>query len=112
MRLIGYIRVSTDAQADNTSLEEQKRRIEAYANAMGHDLTRIYTEVGSGKNVKDRPQFQGALESLKDVDGLIALKLDRIARNTRDVLTLVEDVLQYKQHDRKNHSQPQETHLV
>ena len=29
-----------------------------------------------------------------EADGIVALKLDRIARNTRDVLALVEDVLQ------------------
>ncbi|NJN74087.1 MAG: recombinase family protein [Limnothrix sp. RL_2_0] len=29
-----------------------------------------------------------------DADGIIAIKLDRIARNCRDVLTLVEDILQ------------------
>jgi site-specific DNA recombinase len=94
MNLIGYIRVSTDAQADNTSLGEQRERIEAYCKAFGHNLVEIYTEVGSGKNAKDRPQFQAALEAIKQADGLVSLKLDRIARNTRDVLTLVEDVLQ------------------
>lgn len=93
MNLVGYIRVSTDAQADNTSFEEQQKGIESYCNGMGHNLVRVFKEVGSGKNTEDRPMFNAALEAVKEADGLIAFKLDRVARNTRDVLKLVEDTL-------------------
>jgi site-specific DNA recombinase len=94
MKLIGYVRVSTEQQADNTSIEEQKKRIKAYCEAHGHRLVKVFEEVGSGKNTQDRPYFNEALEALESADGIIALKLDRVARSTRDVLTLVEDVLQ------------------
>jgi len=97
MKLVGYVRVSTESQEENTSLESQRERIEAYCKAFGHELTQIFTEVGSGKNTVDRPHFQEAMKALNDgADGIVALKLDRIARNCRDVLTLVEDVLQPK----------------
>jgi site-specific DNA recombinase len=97
MKLVGYVRVSTESQEENTSLESQRERIEAYCKAFGHELTQIFTEVGSGKNTVDRPHFQEAMMALNDgADGIVALKLDRIARNCRDVLTLVEDVLQPK----------------
>lgn len=95
MKLVGYVRVSSESQADNTSLTEQKKRIEAYCQAFGHELLEIFEEVGSGKNADNRPQFQKALEAVRDnADGIIAAKLDRLARNTRDVLELVDDVLQ------------------
>lgn len=95
MKLVGYTRVSSDSQADNTSLEEQHKRIKSYCDAMGHELIETFEEVGSGKNTEERPQFNKALNALNDKgDGIIALKLDRIARSTRDVLTLVEDSLQ------------------
>ena len=95
MKLVGYIRVSTSAQEDNTSLTEQRRRIQAYCDAFGHQLVYVFEEVGSGKDAKGRPQFQSALEMIRtSADGIVALKLDRIARNTRDVLELVEDILQ------------------
>ncbi len=93
VKLIGYVRVSTAGQADNTSLSEQRKKIEAYAFAFGHELIEIFEEVGSGKNASDRPVFQKALAAMSNADGIIATKLDRIARNTRDVLELVEDVL-------------------
>lgn len=55
----------------------------------------VFTEVASGKNADNRPEFQAALDMVRDhADGIVALKLDRIARNTRDVLALVEDTLQ------------------
>jgi DNA invertase Pin-like site-specific DNA recombinase len=95
MRLVGYLRVSSECQEDNTSLAEQERRIRAYCDAFGHELVTVYKEVGSGKDTENRPVFQAALERVRtEVDGIVALKLDRIARNCRDVLTLVEDVLQ------------------
>ncbi|WP_024546996.1 recombinase family protein [Picosynechococcus sp. NKBG15041c] len=95
MKLLGYIRVSSESQAKNTSLAEQQKKIEAYCYAFGHELIGIFKEVGLGKQTGDRPQFQAALDMVRDeADGIIAAKLDRLARNTRDVLTLVDDVLQ------------------
>ncbi|MFN5978070.1 MAG: recombinase family protein, partial [Pseudanabaena sp.] len=95
MKLVGYVRISSESQADNTSLVEQRKKIEAYCYAFGHELIAVFEEVGSGKDAKHRPQFQKALEMVRtDADGIIAAKLDRLARNTRDVLALVEDTLQ------------------
>lgn len=93
MKLIGYVRVSSKGQTDNTSIEEQKRRIRAYCEAHGHKLVRVYEETGSGKDTENRPEFQNVIEALRKADGIIAFKLDRIARNTADVLHLVNDVL-------------------
>ena len=95
MKLVGYVRVSTDGQEDNTSLASQQERIECYCKAFNHELVKVFVEVGSGKDMKNRPEFNKAMEMVKnDADGIVSLKLDRIARNCRDVLTLVEDVLQ------------------
>lgn len=95
MKMVGYIRVSSESQADNTSLGEQRRRIQAYCDAYQYELIAVFEEVGSAKDAESRPQFQAALEMVRtEADGIVAVKLDRIARNTRDVLALVEDTLQ------------------
>jgi site-specific DNA recombinase len=95
MKLVGYIRVSTQEQADNTSLADQRKKIKSYCVAMGHELVEVFEEVGSGKNTTDRPLFTQALEAVRyRADGIIAAKLDRlwrkrsyrVARNTRDVI--------------------------
>jgi len=94
MKLIGYVRVSTAAQEDNTSLDEQERRLKAYCEAYGHKLVKVYREVASAKNTIARPVFNEALAELAKADGIVSTKLDRVARSTRDVLTLIEDTLQ------------------
>lgn len=94
MRLIAYCRISTTSQSDNTSLEDQRRKLESYCQVFDHELVAVFDEVESGKNAHQRPIFNQALELLMtDADGIISTKLDRIARNTRDVLALVEDIL-------------------
>ena len=95
MKLVGYVRVSSKNQEDNTSLADQKRRIRAYCEAFEHELVDIFEEVESGGQMDNRPQFNEAMELVKsEADGIVAIKLDRIARNCKDVLILVDDVLQ------------------
>jgi DNA invertase Pin-like site-specific DNA recombinase len=79
MRLVGYTRVSSESQSDNSSLAEQQKKIEAYCCAFGHDLISVYQEVGSGKSIDSRSQFQAALAQVKDeADGIIAAKSDSL----------------------------------
>ena len=83
------------SQIDNTSLQDQRNKLQAYCLAFGYELIEVFEEVESGKNAVNRPILNMALQRVaQDADGIIATKLDRIARNTRDVLALVEDVLQ------------------
>ncbi len=62
--VIGYVRVSTEDQADNgISLEDQKTRIKAYATAHGLELVRIASDKGvSGKTISRRRGLRGALQ--------------------------------------------------
>jgi site-specific DNA recombinase len=41
MKLVGYIRVSTQEQADNTSLADQRKKIKSYCAATGHELVEV-----------------------------------------------------------------------
>lgn len=95
MKLVGYVRVSSDSQEDNTSLRDQENKIKAYCDAFGHELIMVFSEVGSGSQMNTRPEFNKAMDVVASAaDGIIATKLDRIARNCKDVLSMVEDVLQ------------------
>jgi len=92
-RVIGYVRVSTEEQAqDGVSLDAQRHRLKAYADAHGLDLVGIEADEGiSAKRTSNRPALQSALVRLrrKEADGLAVVKLDRLSRTTRDVLDLV-----------------------
>jgi DNA invertase Pin-like site-specific DNA recombinase len=91
--VIGYIRVSTTEQADKgVSLDAQRHRLEAYCAAHGLSLLRVEEDAGvSAKRTSNRPALQRALKALGkgEASGLVAVKLDRLSRTTRDVLDLV-----------------------
>jgi DNA invertase Pin-like site-specific DNA recombinase len=81
-RLIGYARVSTTGQ--DTATQEAKLK------AAG--CTLIRTETVSGGSRNGRSELASILEFLRSGDVLIVVKLDRLGRNTRDVLNLVHEL--------------------
>ena len=76
---IGYIRVSTQ--------EQNTIRQEALMEAMGVD--EVYIDRMSGKNT-NRPELQKMMEYVRKGDTVIVESISRFARNTRDLLELVE----------------------
>ena len=55
MRVFGYVRVSTENQLENYSIDEQVERLKAYCQAKGWTLIKVYTDGGfSGGNL-NRP---------------------------------------------------------
>lgn len=93
MRLIGYVRVSTEEQAEGGhSLDAQARTLRAAVKASGDELVAVCRDEGqSGKSVH-RPELQRALQMLADgeADGLIAVALDRLTRSLSDMTALME----------------------
>lgn len=79
--IFGYARVSTVEQNIDTQLEQ--------LNNAG--CQRIFSEKVSGKDT-NRPELQNLLSQLRKGDTLIVTKLDRIARNLKDLLILVEQL--------------------
>lgn len=78
MANVAYVRVSTAAQ--NTSRQEM-----ALTN-----MDKVFTDRLSGKDTK-RPELQHMLEYVREGDIINVYSLDRLGRNTLDVLRLVED---------------------
>ena len=61
LEVFGYVRVSTENQLENYSIEEQTMRIRSYCQAKGWHLIKIYTDGGySGGNI-NRPALQLSL---------------------------------------------------
>jgi DNA invertase Pin-like site-specific DNA recombinase len=92
-RAIGYIRVSTDEQAERgVSLDAQRAKIEAWCLAMDIELVRVEIDAGLSAKTLNRPALQRALGALKrgEADALLVVKLDRLSRSVRDTLALVE----------------------
>lgn len=79
---IGYIRVSTQ--------EQNTMRQEVLMESLGVD--EVYIDHMSGKNV-DRPELQKMMEYVRKGDIVIVESISRFARNTRDLLELVERLI-------------------
>jgi DNA invertase Pin-like site-specific DNA recombinase len=91
-RYISYLRVSGKRQGrSGLGLEAQRSAVESYLNGGTWELAKEFVEVESGKR-SDRPQLDQALRHCRLHNAtLIVGKLDRLARNTRFLLKLVEE---------------------
>lgn len=82
--LIGYVRVSTEEQNEERQTQALK--------AIGAE--KIYTEKKSGKNTTDRAELNKMLEFAREGDIIAAESISRIARNTKDLLNIVDNLQQ------------------
>lgn len=83
MANIGYIRVSTQHQ--NTGRQHED------FSAKGITIDKLYEEKISGKNT-ERPQLKAMLQYVREGDTVYAESFSRLARSTRDLLEIVEDL--------------------
>ena len=81
MSTFGYARVSTTDQ----KLEVQLSQLEAY----GCDV--VFQEKASGAK-QDRPELAKLLNMVEKGDTIVVCKLDRIARSTKHLLSIVESL--------------------
>ena len=81
MTVYGYARVSTDGQ----SLASQDAQLHAAGCA------KVYAEKVSGAHT-DRPELAKVLKHLRAGDVLMVVRLDRLARSTRDLLNILDAI--------------------
>jgi len=90
---IGYVRVSTDRQAEQgVSLEAQEAKIRAMATVQGADLIDVIVDGGESAKSLNRPGLQRLLDLVNGgkVDAVIVAKLDRLTRSVKDLCGLLE----------------------
>ena len=93
MRVIGYVRVSTDEQADSgAGLEAQRRAVVEEVARRGWTLVEVFTDAASGKSMNGRTGLRKAIRRLEggDADALLVAKLDRLSRSLLDFAGLME----------------------
>lgn len=88
-----YVRVSTENQIENYSIDEQTERLEAYCKAKDYAIYKIYTDGGYSGGNMNRPALNAMLADIehKLFDTIIVYKLDRLSRSQKDTLMLIED---------------------
>jgi DNA invertase Pin-like site-specific DNA recombinase len=83
MKDYAYVRVSSIDQNEDRQLDAMT--------ALGIPKEQIFMEKQSGKNTK-RPELQRLMEIVQQGDKVIVESISRLARNTRDLLDLVEQL--------------------
>ena len=81
---IGYVRVSTVDQNEGRQIEGLKN----------HKIEKMFIEKVSAKDT-NRPQLKSMIEFAREGDTIFIHSLDRLARSTKDLLEIVEQ-LQHK----------------
>ena len=92
---VGYIRVSTEEQArEGVSLDAQKARIEAWAQANETTLIGFFEDAGiSGSKTENREGLQKAIVmACEQRSILVVYSLSRLSRSTRDTLQIAEKI--------------------
>lgn len=97
-KIYGYCRVSTQNQADEgDSLNAQEENIRRYCQGQNLDVINVYKECISGSiQPENRPLLSHILREINDnnCDGIVVYKLDRLSRNIKDTITLLNDLSQ------------------
>ena len=84
--IYGYARVSTKKQLHGNSIEEQHNTL------IEQGCQEIVTEQYTGKTT-DRPELKLLMGKMKKGDTLVVTKLDRLARNVVEGITLIRELL-------------------
>ncbi|MFL0195354.1 recombinase family protein [Clostridium sp. WILCCON 0269] len=78
---IGYVRVSTVEQNERRQVEVLKK----------YSMDKVFTEKVSTKNI-DRPELKAMIGFAREGDTIYVSSLDRLARSTKGLLNIVEEL--------------------
>ncbi len=88
-----YVRVSTEEQAqEGYSIRAQEQKLKDYSRIKEWGVYKVYIDDGiSGKNIQDRPAIQEMISDIENgkVNNVLVFKIDRLTRNTADLIYLV-----------------------
>lgn len=99
-RVAGYTRVSSLEQTDNWSLDQQKRVIQEYCAAKGHELVAMYTDDGHSawkEKGESRPQYLRLMADAKagKFDMVLTITVDRMSRSLVNMIATVNTLQEY-----------------
>ena len=86
-----YTRVSTMEQAnEGYSIEEQKKKLISFCNINDWPKYEVFVDAGASGGTINRPALQDLLHRINDFDLVLVYKLDRLTRNVRNLLDLLD----------------------
>lgn len=92
MRAVLYLRVSTQEQVSNLSLDTQEKTCRAYADRAGMFVAKVFREEGESAKTANRTQLSAMLAYLagerRCIGAVICYRLDRLSRDRDDFYAL------------------------
>lgn len=94
MRVVSYVRVSTNGQVERFGLDAQRAAITRWAREHGHDIVETYSDEGVSGRLLDRAGLADALNMLHthEAEGIVVMRLDRLARDSMVQESIMRDV--------------------
>jgi len=88
-----YTRVSTEDQAkEGFSLDAQLEKLRAYCTARGWTIAGEFVDDGYSGRKTRRPAYTKMMEAIDTWDALLVIKMDRIHRNSKNFMFMMEDL--------------------
>ncbi len=86
----GYIRISTKKDSQKSSIGNQKKLLEQWAEVNGYKLTKIYIDVKSGEYTYLRNEINHMFEDAKQgkIKGVVSKEIARTSRDVMDIITI------------------------
>jgi site-specific DNA recombinase len=96
-RAVGYCRISTLMQVDNTSLKDQEDKIKMYAKLHNIEIDKIFIDKAVSGKSTDRPEYDKMIDYVKEnnIDMIMVYKNDRIHRSLYNLLAMIYDLQAY-----------------
>lgn len=90
MRYAAYIRISSEEQVGNFSVDAQRRAIDTWVKSQAGKIVHYYIDEAQSGRTADRPEFLNLRRDAKKkkFDAIIVHKFDRFARNRTDSLAI------------------------
>jgi DNA invertase Pin-like site-specific DNA recombinase len=95
-RYAAYIRISSEEQVGNYSVDAQRRAIQTWVQGQDGQLVQVYIDEAQSGRTASRPAFQQMRQDARKgkFDALVVHKFDRFARNRTDALA-IKSLLRY-----------------
>lgn len=90
MKYAAYLRISSEDQRGNFSIDAQRRAVEEWVAGQGGQLVKVYADEAQSGLTVDRPAFQQMRRDArgKAFDALVVHRFDRFARSRTDALAI------------------------
>jgi site-specific DNA recombinase len=92
-----YTRVGTGDQIKGYSLTGQESILKTWSKEKGWRWVKTYSEEASAKDI-DREKLQEMIQDAKNglFDGICIIDNDRLSRSTKDLLNIMDDLIEYQ----------------